>query len=254
MWASIIPAVLSLAQGLLSKKKAAPGVAYQPPNLQDEQKKAIEGNINAEDDIEQLLHRSNSFAQDEATSLMEKAMPGYGTLSKKLTDLSGELLTNPYSLPPDVQRDIERKAAERGISVGTQGQTREFSLLRDLGVNALEYGNSRINQAQSITSLLGSLAPKVNPMSPMSFYVTPAQTAQVATGAALANQEIAQGAANAGTASGNANNQSMWDSLSMAAARLLAGGSKSTGTIPKSTKSNTGDFGLGFDGGLDGAV
>src|SRR5262245_26381674 len=117
MWGAIIPAVLSLAQGFLNKKKAAPGVPYVAPDLQTEQAKAIEGNLANEHDIEALLSRSNAFAQDEALDLMEKAMPGYGKLASSLTSLSGELAANPYDLPADVQRNIERKAAERGISV-----------------------------------------------------------------------------------------------------------------------------------------
>lgn len=221
------------------KKKAAPVVPLEDIDLAKEQQKALEGNLAAETDIEKLLAKGNAFNQDQAISLLEKAMPGYGKLSSKLTDTADQLLTNPYDVPKDVQANLQRIAAERGVSRGTRGQFNEFSLLRDLGVNALDYGQSRINQAQGITSLLGSLAPKVNPMSPLSFYTTPGQQAQYTQINNQNRQEIAQAGANEATNVSNFNNQNAWNALGLLSLAMKNGKVQDTskGGIPTNPKS-----------------
>lgn len=210
-WGTAIGAILGGFLG--SGKKPAKSAPFTPINLQDEQANALKGNLANENDIETLLSKSNAFNQDQAISLLEKAMPGYGKLSSKLTDTASGLLDHPYDLPKDVQANLSRIAAEKGISRGTSGQFNDFSLLRDLGVNSLDYGASRINQAQGITGLLSSIAPKVNPMSPISFYVSPAQQAQNAQFNAQGRQDTAQAGNNAAAAAANANQQATWQNL-----------------------------------------
>lgn len=205
-WGAAIGGVLG---GLFGGKKSKAPQMAPPIDLNEEAKKSIAGNISNQDDIETLISRANAFNQDQNISLMEKAMPGYGALSKQLTATAGDLLQDPYSLPKDVQDNLVRLAGERGISAGTKGEFNDFSLLRDFGINSLNFGQQRINQAGSITSMLASLAPKVNPLSPMSFYVTPAQQAQVAAG----NQSNQQASNNAQAAAQNYNQANSWDNI-----------------------------------------
>ncbi len=206
-WVAGATVVGSIGGALASKQKAPKAAA--PIDLQAEQSKAVAGNTANEGGIEALLSRANSFNQDQNISLLEKAMPGYSALSKGLTNTAQSELADPYSLPKDVQDNIARLAAERGISAGTKGEFNDFSLLRDFGVNSLQYGQSRINQAEGITGLLASIAPKVNPMSPMSFYVTPGQTADIAAG----NTSRQQANLNAGAAADNYNSTSLWGAV-----------------------------------------
>lgn len=210
----ILGAIGSLAGGLFSKQKAPK--AAPPVDIAAEQKKALEGNIASESDIEALLAQANTFSQGEANRLMSQALPGWERLRDSLTKTSETLLTDPYALPKDVEQNIARLAAERGISAGTRGEFNDFSLLRDFGVNALNYGASRIGQAQSITSMLAGLAPRVNPLSPMNFYITPAQATQVAQG----NQSAQQAVNNATAAAGNYNNANMWSAISQGVGAL----------------------------------
>jgi hypothetical protein len=207
-WIAAGTTAVSLAGSLLKPKAKAPAQAA-PIDLNAEAKKSLAGNLANESDIEKLLAQANDFTQDQNISLMEKAMPGYSKLASRFTGVANELLTNPYELPTDVAKNLERLAAERGISTGVRGQAGEFSLLRDFGVNSLSYGQSRIGQAQSITQMLASLAPKVNPLSPMSFYVTPGQQAQVAAG----NQNNQQAANNAEAAAYNYNTADRWSNI-----------------------------------------
>lgn len=205
-WGTAIGGILG---GLFGGKKAKAPALAPPVDLSEEAKKAIAANTDNESSIEALLSRANTFNQDQNISLMEKAMPGYQALAKQFTAQASKDLADPYSLPADVQQNIQRLAAEHGISAGTKGEFNDFSLLRDFGINSLQYGQQRIGQAQSITQLLGSLAPRVNPLSPMAFYTTPGQAVAVAEG----NRSAQQANNNVVAAAGNYNNANDWDSL-----------------------------------------
>jgi hypothetical protein len=223
--------------GLFGGKKAKAPQLAPPIDLNAEAKKAIAGNIGNEDDIEALLSRANSFTQTQASDLMEQALPGYGKLSKQLTNTAGDLLTDPYALPDDVAKNLTRLAAERGITAGTRGEFNDFSLLRDFGINSLQYGQSRINQAQSITQLLGNLAPRVNPLSPMAMYVTPQQTAQVAAG----NQSAQQANNNAQAAASNFNNANSWENILAGVGALGGVFGKNKGNLDESYTNSAND-------------
>lgn len=216
-WVQFIPAAISLASTLLKPKgKAAP--LAPPVDLNAEAKKSIAGNLENQDSIEALLGRANTFNQDQNISLMEQAMPGYGALSKSLTETAQRQLDNPYDLPKDVEQNLVRLAGERGISAGTKGELNDFSLIRDFGINSLQYGQQNISSAQGITGLLASIAPKVNPLSPMAFYVTPTQTADVAAG----NRSAQQSKNNADTAASNQNNMDTWAGLVKTAGNIYS--------------------------------
>lgn len=232
-WGAVAGAAVTVGAQLL-KPKAKAGALAAPIDLTEQQGKSVTGNLKNETDIESLINRSNAFSQDQASKLMEQAMPGYGKLSSQLTQTASNDLAHPYDVPADVSANIERLAAERGISGGTRGQFNDFSLLRDFGVNSLTYGASKIQQAQSITGMLSSIAPKVNPLSPLSFYVTPGQQAQVAAG----NTSALQASNNAGAAATNYNNDNLWGSV--------AGG---IGSIAGSYFANAGSGGGGGPGG-----
>lgn len=196
------------SQGQAAKNAAKASAANQvaPVDLQEEQTKAIEGNIANQAKIESLVSSTNAFNQSQATSMMESAIPGFSALQSKLMATTNDLLTNPYDLPKDVQANLERLAAERGVSAGTRGTFNEFSLLRDLGVNSLQYGQSRINQAGGLAGIISSIAPKANVMSPLSFYNTPQQYAANQQLTNANNQAVAQGAINANLAATNYQN------------------------------------------------
>lgn len=219
-WGTVIGGILG---AFLNKKKAAPVAPFTPtPTIdpQAQQRSAISGNIAAEPDLESLLAQSNKFQQGQASDLLEKAVPGYGKLSASITKRGQEASDHPYDLPVEVQQNLERIAAEKGLKVGTSGETRKFSALRDLGVNMLDYGNQNFQKSLSALSTVTGLAPRVSPMSPLSFYLTPGQqlgTAGQNAGITSANnagaQATAQGGNNVNTAAGNWNNQNMWDNL-----------------------------------------
>ena len=198
----------AMSQASAAKKAARASAANRvaPIDLQEEQTKAVDGNLANQAKIESLVSSTNAFNQSQATSMMESAIPGFSALQSKLMATTNDLLTNPYDLPKDVQTNLERLAAERGISAGTRGTFNEFSLLRDLGVNSLQYGQSRISQAGGLASLMASIAPKANVMSPLSFYNTPQQYISNQQMNNANDQAVKQGAINAELAAANYQN------------------------------------------------
>jgi hypothetical protein len=224
-WGAVIG---GLAGGFLGKQKAPKAAPLRQLDPQEEQRRAIEGDLANADSIEQLLSRTNRYNQNEASSLMELAVPGYGKLAQRFTSLAGDKLDNRYSVPKEVTDNLTRIAAERGINTGVRGQAGEFSLLRDLGVNMLDYGDRQTREAQSLFSTVAGLAPRVSPMSPLSFYVTPQQQ----MGATDANNSRAfsanQAQNNANAAAGNAN-ASMWAQIIAQLGGLASGSAGESG-------------------------
>jgi hypothetical protein len=215
-WGAIGGAAISVVGGAIAsnkaKKKAGQEVPFTPVDLQQEQRDALAGNLASQNSIEQLLARSNQFQQGQALSLAEQAMPGFGSLTRTLSDRATTLAENPYDVPKGVEDNLARIAAERGISAGTRGEFNDFSLLRDFGVNQLQYGRENLSQASQITNLLSSIAPRVNPMSPLAFYVTPQQNAANTTTNNQTTQSVSQSGTNAAAAAANANNAT-WANL-----------------------------------------
>ncbi len=215
-----VSSIVSLASAFFNKKKAPPIVPYTPVDLAQEQGKSVAANSAAESDIEKLLTKSNDYSQKSATDLMNMAVPGYSDYASKLMKSGQDALDHPYDLPAEVQANLARISAEKGLSTGT-GSSSEFgkySALRDLGQNMLSYGNNNFQKAiQALTTVTGT-APRINPMSPMSFYFTPQQFAENQRYTNTTQQQIEQGGANANTAAKNWNTQNLWDSLHTSAA------------------------------------
>lgn len=242
-WGTAIGAVIGGVAGAYgTKKKAAPTAPFVPTpllNAQQIQQQAISGSQANESSLEQLLAQSNRFQQGQASSLMEQAVPGYAKLSASITSAGQQQIDHPYDLPKDVQDNLNRIAAERGIKVGSAGQTQKFSALRDLGVNMLQYGKDNFQGALQALQTVTGLAPRVSPMSPMSFMLNSSQQLGIAQANQqtiqannLGIQQTAQGTYNAQTAASNFNNQNTWNNL-LGALGAVNGMYSATGTVPK---------------------
>jgi hypothetical protein len=222
-WVTVGLGVASVAGGLLNKKSAPATVQYQPVSPQQTQTSAISGNITENPQLESLLSQSNTFQQQQASSLMNQALPGYSGFASALTGTATSLAANPYAIPSSVTGQLQQYAAENNINEGT-GASSGFSgsnMLRSLGVNALQYGQANMSSAMNALSVLSNTAPKTSPMSPLSFMVTPSQQQQAQTQTNTLQQQIAQGGANAGTAAANANTTNLWDSISNGSGQAL---------------------------------
>ena len=103
----------AVSQASAAKKAAAASAANRvgPVDLQEEQTKALDGNLANQKKINTLVSSTNAFDQSQATSMMEQAIPGFTALQGKLMATANDLLTNPYDLPKDVQTNMERLTA-----------------------------------------------------------------------------------------------------------------------------------------------
>ena len=244
---AIIPAVVAAGatvygsiQQKNAAKKAAAGAAYQAPiDWQEEQRKAVEGNLATLPQSEKLSAATNTFNQSESNRLMEQALPGWSKLQASMTSTAQNLMTNPYELDHDTQDYLQKKAAEMGVSSGARGGFEKFNLLKDFGVTSMQYGTQRINQAQSLFSTLASTAPRVNPMSPISMFVTPQQIASATQQENISNQQVAQSANNLQTQATMNQNQAIWGSVGSVAGSVdwskMFGSSPTSNTVPSST-------------------
>ena len=242
---AIIPAVVAAGatvygsiQQKNAAKKAAAGAAYQAPiDWQEEQRKALEGNLATLPKSEKLSAATNTFNQSESNRLMEQALPGWSKLQASMTSTAQNLMTNPYELDADTQSYLQKKAAEMGVSSGARGGFEKFNLLKDFGVTSMQYGTQRINQAQSLFSTLASTAPRVNPMSPISMFVTPQQIASATQQENISNQQVAQSANNLQTQATMNQNQAIWGSVGSVAGSVDWSKmfNSTNGNVPSST-------------------
>lgn len=207
---------------MFSHQDAPPAIPVRTINPIDEAKTAITGNLANFDLANRLAGNITNADTSRALSTMERLIPGYSAIQKQFTDQAQQDLAHPYDLPAEVQQNLGRLAAERGINVaGTgSGQFGQFSTLRDLGLNMLNYGQNRIGQAQSLLSTVSQLAPRVNPTSPLAFMISPQEQLATSQWNATNEQAVAQGGANARTAADNANNAYVGQSFGQAAGAL----------------------------------
>lgn len=147
-----------------------------------------------------LATRVNRYNQGQLTSLLEQAMPGIGRVREQLMGQLQEDLTT-RGLPKAVEENLRRKAAEMGVSRGTQGGFNQFKLLQDFGFNMIDWERARRAQALQTISTLQGVSPRANPMSPMSSLVTSQQALRTAEN----NQSNLQAYYNAQAAAHNAN-------------------------------------------------
>ncbi len=259
-WVNIGVAAVSVVggvvQGQQAKKNAGKVAQYQNPNIADIQNETLNANLSGEKSLENLISQGNTFATNQAINIQNKLTPGYQDLAKTLSGRAQTLAAHPYDVPQEVQDNLSRIAAEKGIAAGTRGQFNDFSLLRDLGVNELQYGQTAISQSQQIAATLAAIAPKVNPMSPLSFYVTPSQALANATNNNAQNQAIAQGSINAQNAASNAANADLFGSLSKIAGLYAGsmGGGGSSNTDALAPYGGSGSIGAAAAGAANGGL
>jgi hypothetical protein len=167
-----------LASGLLGRQNSPEKAQLERVDMGASFSEGLGINEDNFDRINSLTGQADTATQERALKLMETALPGFSNIRDRLLSQVNKDLDNQYTLPQEVEDNLFRTAAERGIGVGTAGQTRNFSVMRDLGVNITEYSQmKRLSALQTLQQVVG-MTPRVNPTSPMSMFMNPNAVAQ----------------------------------------------------------------------------
>ncbi|HEY1107425.1 MAG TPA: hypothetical protein VGE76_02295 [Opitutaceae bacterium] len=223
-WVSVgVTAVTTIGGAIASRKKAPQAAVPKPVDVQEEQARAIAGNAANFNAAASLSAKSNAFDQSQALALLEQAMPGYGAMRKKLMAQADSDLANQTTLPPEMQQQLQRFAAEKGITRGTSGNFNAFSLVKDFGFNLVDWQNASRARALNTLSSVFQMTPRINVMSPMSMMVNPNTAIQVA-GNNNAQQYQAQQSAYDAQAAARNQNAALMGSAITSAGSVIAGG------------------------------
>lgn len=250
IWGAAALAVGSIGSSLIASsgsKAVAPNtVQYANVNPSTVEGSTVQGDLANQGSLESLLSQSNQFQQGQQLSNLNTALPGYSQFASNLTSTASNLAANPYAVPSSVVGQLTQYASENNIGTGATASSgfSQDNLLRSLGVNALQYGQSNLGLATSALSTLTGTAPQVSALSPLNFLTTQTQGLGTATTNAGQNQAINQGAANAAAGVTNANSASLYDGLVSA-----GGGTQGYGSLLQSLVTGVGSTGGAAGGG-----
>jgi hypothetical protein len=223
-WVAVgVTAVGAIGSYAAGRQKAPAAATYQPVDVAAESAKAIAANQANFGEASALAAKTNRFNLSQETALLEKAMPGFSALQGKLLAKVNSDLNSDTSLPSDVQSKIAQFAAEKGIHRGTSGNFNGFSLVKDFGFNLVDYQNASRARALSTLSSVFKMAPRVNPMSPMSMFVTPDKAIDVAGKNHGLQYSAEQANYNEQAEAGNANRQLAAGTISNVAGAFAGG-------------------------------
>lgn len=252
--AAAVSAVGSIASSSMNKQTAPAAAAYTPVDPSQIESQTVNADISNMGSAQQLSSSTSAFNSSQALSALNTALPGYSGLASGLMGDAQSLAANPYAIPQSVVGQLSQYAAENNIAGGT-GATSGFSnsnMLRSLGVNALQYGQTNIQTAMGALSTLTGTAPNVAPTSPLSFMLSPSSVLQTQTNNNTMAQNIQQGSNNANAAASNANSNNLWDSITsqitplVNAAKTAASGGNVGGTTMPTVDTTNPNQGYGY--------
>lgn len=147
----------------------------------------LRGNLRNLPEAERLASRVNAFNSDELLKTMEKMLPGYGALRDQVTGSLASMARG--EIPKDVENQLLRRAAERGITLGTAGSKfQSYDTLRNLGLTSLDILQRGVAGAASWVQA----APRAPQFDVSSMFFTPQQRLQYEFSQAQANLPIRQ--------------------------------------------------------------
>lgn len=139
---------LKMAGGIIAAGKKPKVPAFVEVDAQDEQAKAIQGNLAIADDVAKL-NRASTMANDQILQdQIRTLLPGLDrALGTSIEGLQGELRGE---IPKDVAESVQRATAERGVFGGFGGSQFGRNLeARDLGLTSLQIRQQALSNVQS---------------------------------------------------------------------------------------------------------
>lgn len=167
--------MIGAAAGLAGSKPTVPNLPTIDP--QQEQAKAISGNLAALPSAEKLASGVNLFNQQELLNMLTRSIPGYADIQKSESAAIQSLLKGEVS---DVnQRATQSAAKAAGLGI-TGSRAAESLTLRDLGISSLAATEAGLTAADRWMRTTDAMT---NPglFNATSMFVSPAQQIAVDT-------------------------------------------------------------------------
>lgn len=162
--------------GLLQEKPKVP--EFTPVDTKQEQANAINANLQNLSSAQELASKTNAFNYDQMTGMLKKFIPNYDQLLSQTGSNIESMLKG--EIPKDVQDQIMRNVAQRGIAGGFSGSGFGRNLeAKDLGLTSLQLTQQGFDAANRWLSTARSTMPNLFDASSM--FITPAQQLAVAT-------------------------------------------------------------------------
>jgi hypothetical protein len=151
-----------MASGLkyfLSDKPKVP--VFNPLDIGKETTDAAKENLAALPSVAEFAQKFNELSGDQLRDALEGMLPGYSDLSSAITQQIKSYMRG--EVPKDVENLLQRRAAERGISIGGQGsEFNENQFLRNLGLTSLQLTQQGLDAASRWIGQNASMTPVYN--------------------------------------------------------------------------------------------
>lgn len=164
---------------------------YTPISYGQQQKQAIQNNLNILPSAEQLGSQVNQFNASQMSSLLNEALPFYKDMSASIMGTIDQELAG--KVPTDVQANIQDSDAARALTGGFGGTGLAGNVTaRDLGLTSLDLTGKGLSSAESwIQQSAALLDPHSFDLTSM--FVTPQQNAAFTAGQANLLQQNKMG-------------------------------------------------------------
>lgn len=182
-WGALAGAAIGGISAALGKKSAPQFANYKPTDLNKAVSDTVAANQANFKGASTLAADTNTFDLEQQKSMLESAMPGFSAMQKQLMDAANQDMKSSMTgeLPAAMQANLARLGAERGVTRGTSGNFNQFSVMRDMGVNMLDWQQASRTRALATLQSVYNVAPKVSPMSPYSMFISPQDSIAVQT-------------------------------------------------------------------------
>ena len=150
---------------------------FEPIDMDEEQRKAIMGNLEALPDIQSLVNGTNKMVTQDAMRRAKKLIPGYRQSMKAYGTATGNLLNG--RLPYDDVMGIVSNRAELAGSVGVPGLAGNATL-KDLGISRLDALKTGGGMMQDMVRIAETVSPRSTYLNPATQFVSPMERIRLA--------------------------------------------------------------------------
>lgn len=155
----LLDTAISSGLGLYGDKPSVP--KFKPIDIGKETAASITENTQNLPAVAEFAEKFNELSADQMLAALERMLPGYAGLRDAGTANIASLLRG--EVPADVESRLSRKAAERGVTLGTAGSgMAESDFLRNFGLTSLQLTQQGLDSASRWMGEAASRTPVFN--------------------------------------------------------------------------------------------